>query len=88
MYGVPVICHDACGFGDMVTDACGIKIALTDPETSISGFASAIMLLGGERDRLKLLAEGALVRARELTWQNKAEVILAEYRRLLDNSYA
>ena len=87
-YGIPVICHDACGFGDMVTDTCGIKIPLTDPETSISGFAAAISLLAEERNRLAVLAEGALVRARELTWQNKAEVILAEYRHLLEQNNA
>jgi glycosyltransferase involved in cell wall biosynthesis len=85
MYGVPVICHDACGFGDMVTDLCGIKIPLTDPETSINGFANAMLLLTQDRRRLAKLAEGALARAHELSWQNRVGVILAEYRRLLFN---
>lgn len=83
MNAVPVICHDACGFGDMVTDLCGIKIPLTDPETSINGFADAMILLAQDRRRLADLAEGALARARELSWKNQVEIMLTVYRRLL-----
>ncbi len=83
MQGIPVICHDACGFGDMVTDKCGIKVPMTDPETSIKGFAGAILALAQDRRRLADLAGGALSRARELTWENKAKYLLMEYNRLL-----
>ncbi len=37
--GVPVICHDACGMGTAVTDACGIKIPMVSPQASIEASA-------------------------------------------------
>lgn len=83
MHGVPVVCHDVCGFGEMVTKRCGIKIPLIDPKTSIKGFAEAMLVLEENRHFTEELAEGALVRARELTWENKLEIMLAEYRRVL-----
>lgn len=84
MHGIPVICHDACGFGEMVTDRCGIKIPMTNPESSISGFADAILLLERDRSRLAELADGALARAKEITWEINSDVILNEYKKLLN----
>lgn len=83
MYGIPVICHDACGFGGMVTDSCGIKIPIADPETSIKGFTDAILLLAKDRGLLSVLSNGALVRAKELTWKNQMKILLAQYEQVL-----
>ena len=35
--GVPVICHDACGFGVAVDETCGIKVPLVSPSSSRDG---------------------------------------------------
>ena len=77
--GLPVICHDACGMGSVVTDECGIKIPLKNLQTSIEGFAKAIDILSGSALLLSKKSSGALNRARELTWANKARQISNGY---------
>jgi glycosyltransferase involved in cell wall biosynthesis len=83
-HGIPVICHDACGFGDVVTKHCGIKIPMIDPQTSINGFANAIIAIAQDRVYLADLSQGALARAHELTWEKKAKIMVEQYQRLLD----
>jgi len=83
-HGIPVICHDACGFGDVITDRCGIKVPMTDPETSIRGFAEAIVSLHHDRQQLRRLSEGALVRARDLIWERKGDEMVKLYRGVMD----
>jgi glycosyltransferase involved in cell wall biosynthesis len=69
--GMPVICHDACGMGTAVTEACGIKVPLRDPVTSVDGFRQALELFCDEPGLLGRLSLGALARAGELTWDSK-----------------
>jgi glycosyltransferase involved in cell wall biosynthesis len=77
--GLPVICHDACGMGVAVTDDCGIKIPLQSPQKSIEGFSDAIVRLRDEPGLITKLSEGALKRAQQLTWENKAKEIAQSY---------
>jgi glycosyltransferase involved in cell wall biosynthesis len=77
--GLPVICHDACGMGIAVTDACGIKIPLHDPETSINGFKDAIRDLFEHPEKVEELSRGALKRAEELSWDKKVDAIARAY---------
>ena len=76
--GLPVICHDACGMQTAVTDRCGIKVPLHDPETSIDGFCRAIQKLA-EPQFYNQLSAGALHRAHELTWDSKGARISEAY---------
>jgi glycosyltransferase involved in cell wall biosynthesis len=82
--GVPVICHDACGQGDVVNHRCGIKVRLESPEVSVRGFVSAIEGLLDNREQLSVLANGALDRAREITWSKRAEQVVGIYRQVLN----
>lgn len=77
--GIPVICHDACGMSGAITNACGIKVPLRDPVTSVRGFRDAITSLLDHRDRLESLSRGALSRASELSWDCTAETIARAY---------
>lgn len=77
--GLPVICHDACGMGLIVTNECGIKIPLKDPKTSVMGFAGAIRRLIDSPELISCLSAGCLLRAKELTWTEKARVIAKGY---------
>lgn len=77
--GLPVICHDACGMGTVVTDQCGVKIPLKNPEASIAGFTEALRQLLEHPERVKELSCGALARAKELTWAAKAVEISRGY---------
>ena len=81
--GLPVVCHNACGMGVAVTDACGIKVPMRTPEESIAGFADAIrkLSLGGEAFRK--LSAGAIDRARELSWDDKAATIARTYEKVI-----
>jgi len=77
--GVPVICHDAFGMGVAIDKRCGIKVQMETPEKSIKGFSEAIRLIDEDRDLLKNLSQGALIRAAELSWDSMAKQIADEY---------
>jgi glycosyltransferase involved in cell wall biosynthesis len=67
-HGVPVICLDHQGVGDIVTSECGVKIPVTTPEKVILGLRDAIVCLATEGDHLQSLSRGALKRARQYLW--------------------
>lgn len=77
--GLPVICHDACGMGIVVTDKCGFKVPLVRPETSIAGFADAIQNILANHNLIAEMSAAALARAKELTWEAKARQIAKAY---------
>ena len=81
--GVPVICFDTCGHGDCVTEDVGIKIPLTNPEQSIKDFANAIRALYNNRTLLQTMSKNCYKRACELSWDNKAKLVLAMYENVL-----
>ncbi len=78
-FGLPVVCHDACGMAVAVTDDCGIRVPLRDPDTSITGFARALERLAKDTQLYKRMSEGALTRARELSWERKVQRINEAY---------
>ncbi len=82
-HGLPVICFDHQGVGDVVTETCGIKVPLTFPEETISKLAEAILELGRNREKLDELAQGALQRSRDFQWNRKGDQIAAVYGRIL-----
>jgi len=81
--GLPVICHDACGMGVAVNNTCGIKVPMNGPRASQSGFAAAIRSLLADPRRVQDLSAGALARAKELSWDQKARQIAAVYNAVL-----
>lgn len=82
--GLPVICHDACGMGTVVTRDCGFKIPLKDPETSIWGFVEALQAIATEPGLIASKSLAAIERARELSWAAKARQISVAYERVVD----
>jgi len=78
-FGVPVLCHDTCGMSTVITEHCGIKIPLIDPNTSVVEFSKAISTLHHNRSLLKKLSAGSLNRASELTWDIKAKEFAQAY---------
>lgn len=80
--GLPVICHDICGQGDVINAGCGIKIPLKNPKSSIEEFSKAILKLYKDRNLLKRLSDGAYERAQEITWENKIQVLLKQYKKV------
>lgn len=80
---VPVICHDACGLATVINDSCGIKVPLKSPAYSINGFAHAVVQLATKPRMLGNLSRGALERAKQLSWDNKAKQMLQIYSKVL-----
>jgi glycosyltransferase involved in cell wall biosynthesis len=77
--GLPVICHDIAGMSFAVDKSCGWKVPLRDRQTSIMGFADAAAKLVTTRGLLDRLSEGALRRAKELSWDAKVKEIVNFY---------
>jgi glycosyltransferase involved in cell wall biosynthesis len=77
--GVPVICHDMCGFGTVIDETCGIKIPVINPSRSIEDFANAINNLANNPDKLKILSQGAFDRASKFTWEYKMKKLKIIY---------
>jgi glycosyltransferase involved in cell wall biosynthesis len=83
-FGVPVICHDLCGFGTVVDETCGIKISVKGPRQSIEGFACAIRNLADDPALLARLSASAISRASELTWERKVDAMESVYFKTLE----
>jgi glycosyltransferase involved in cell wall biosynthesis len=81
--GVPVICPDHCGFSDVVTSECGIKVPIPALREFEQGLARAISELALDEPRRRCLAASALLRAREYSWEAKALAMDRVYRRTL-----
>jgi glycosyltransferase involved in cell wall biosynthesis len=81
--GVPVICHDAWGQGDVVDERCGIKVAFESPEVSRAGFLDAVESLLQNPEQLDVLSQGAVNRAREITWSKRAAEVVGIYKQVL-----
>ena len=73
--GVPVLCHDTCGFGDIVNQNSGIKIPIESYSTSIQYFSEALDKISTDKTILARLAAGALESRHKLTWQNNAKLM-------------
>ncbi|HZY73980.1 MAG TPA: glycosyltransferase, partial [Edaphobacter sp.] len=69
--GVPVICLDHCGFADLVTPDCGIKIPLGSARQIARGLAAAITALWTSEPRRRRLSIGALARSKQYSWSAK-----------------
>lgn len=84
--GVPVLCHDTCGFGSVVDETCGIKIPLTNPRASVRGFAESLVRMSRQPELVTRLSQGAVKRAADFTWERKVEAVMEIYGRILERS--
>ncbi len=82
--GVPVICHDLCGFSSVVDATCGIVIPPKGRTTSIEGFSQAISLLADDRQTLSALKQGARKKALHESWENRVKSMLQVYDNVLN----
>lgn len=78
-HGLPVVCADACGFADVIDDACGIKLPLSTPRAFVEGLATALQSLATDEPKRQQLATGAVRRAAAFTWDAKAERLAELY---------
>ena len=77
--GVPVICLDHCGMGEVVTDRCGIKLPVSNPTQTILDLSCALMTLHADEALRQRLSEGAVERAAQFSWPIKSGVLEKVY---------
>jgi glycosyltransferase involved in cell wall biosynthesis len=81
--GLPIVCLDHCGFADVVNETCGIKIPVTTPSEVVAAIACAVEALARDEGKRRMLAEGALRRAQDFSWEEKAQVLDRIYRSMV-----
>jgi len=81
--GVPVICPDHCGFADVVTSDCGIRIPVQDRDSFERGLSKSLKRLEANEGWRRDLALGALARVKDFTWKRKAEQLNMIYHNVI-----
>lgn len=76
---LPVLCHNAMGFGCVVTDDCGMKVPLINKKTSVNEFAGKIMKVYNNRELLKEMSEGCRAVQNMHLWDYKAKEMMKIY---------
>lgn len=77
--GLPVLCHDACGHGDIVNDSIGVKIPMVSYQKSIEMFSEQIIFLYRNQYRLYEFSKNAKKFADMNSWKNKAKKMIEIY---------
>ena len=83
--GLPVICFDRCGMGDVVNEDCGVKIPVTASKQAIYGFAEAIKRLTKNPDEVERLSLGAVKCARQYSWHTRVQEMLKVYPKAIEH---
>ena len=73
--GLPIVSLGHCGFADLVTKTCGIKIYPRSAGQIVSEFAAALSTLYRNEPLRRQLAKGAVVRSRDYSWQAKMDIL-------------
>ncbi len=82
--GLPILCFEACGFGAVVDERIGKKIALSTPTQSIRDFAEQLNYFEANRKLLKEMSINCLHRQYELSWEVKAQTMVELYREAIE----
>ena len=82
-YGIPVLCFDNYGPGEMVDKNCGIKIPYSNYEQSVLAFAKCLSILYKDEQLIANLSQGAIKKHKEyFQWENKSKVFQQIYQNL------
>ncbi len=84
--GTPVVCLDHQGVGDIVTDACGVRLEVTSPRQVVADLADALEALHQSPETLERLSQGALARADTYRWTHQMNRTLDVYRNVLESA--
>ena len=82
---LPIVCHDTCGFGNIVNNEIGHKIELKTPQNSINDFAKVIEELYHNRHILAEMQPNFDKVAEGLTYEAKAKKMVEIYNSLVEN---
>lgn len=76
---LPVIAIDHCAFSACITETCGIKIPVQNPEGISRAFAEHIDALATDEPCRLSLARGAQYRSQNYTWDKKMQQLCSDY---------
>lgn len=80
--GVPVLCFDHQGAGDMVDRSCGVKFGVGRPAQAYRDWSRAVAELVADPQRLLALSHGATRRAEQFLWSENHKRINGYYQDL------
>lgn len=85
--GLPVVCLDFGGPGEYVTEDCGIKVPLTEPDQVVAGLADALNRLASDSALYERLSAGAIARVRDhFTWDHIGDRLNEIYQEVLKST--
>ena len=83
-YGLPVIALDHCGFTNVITDECGIKIPIRRKKQVVKDIARAIDSIATDEERRKRMSVAAYQRSFLYGWKEKGRQIDRIYKKVLE----
>jgi len=84
--GLPVVSLDHCGFADLVTNECGMKVRPGSAEQIVAELAGALSTLYRNEPLRLQLSEGAIRRSRAYSWSTKMAALDEIYRTTIASS--
>lgn len=78
-FGLPVVCFNNEGPGELCSDKCAIRIPVTSYEFAIQDFASAFYKFYSSKDLLQDMSAESKLFSQRYTWQYKAQLIQEAY---------
>lgn len=81
---LPVVCFNTCGQGDSVNSSVGVKIELSNPNTSVEDFSKILNELEKNRKLLHDMAQNCNARQEELSWDKKIQNMIELYNKALN----
>ncbi len=84
-FGLPILCFDNEGPGELMDRTCGYKVPYSTPEKSILEFSNYIDQLFHSKEKRKALSIGAKAYFKKyLTWERKGKIISQTYQDILN----
>lgn len=78
--GLPIICIDHAGPGELVTGDCGIKVPLISRKQVVEDLATAIEDLARDAKEIKKMGEAGIMRVRKyFDWEVKTKLLMDYY---------
>ena len=86
-FGLPILCFDNEGPGELMDSSCGYKVPYSNPEQSILEFSNHIHQLFYSNKKRAALSKGATTYFHNhLTWERKGKIISQAYQAILHPS--
>lgn len=76
---LPVVCFDCCGMSNVISEAIGRKIPLTNPERSADDFADALLFFHENREELRQRAINCIEYGKQFSWDSKMQRLMEIY---------